>query len=52
MWSWAWQKADRITCIGAQAAFGGTKTMEERYPEAAIALQHLAEIHANKILAF
>lgn len=46
------EKRTGIICIGAQAAFGGTKRWEERYPEAAAALQHLAEIHAQQDPSF
>ena len=37
-----------IKCLGAQAAFSGRKRWEERYPEAAEALQKLAEAHAQQ----
>lgn len=36
-----------ITCLGAQAALGGTKLWEERYPQAADVLWGLAESHAQ-----
>lgn len=41
-----------ITCIGAQAACGGAKRWEERFPEAAASLQQLAEIHAQQDSSF
>ena len=41
-----------ITCKGAQAAFGGAKRWEERFPEAATALQQLAEVHAQQDPSF
>lgn len=37
-----------IICLGAQAAFSGRKRWEEQYPEAAEALRHLAEAHAQQ----
>jgi hypothetical protein len=37
-----------IKCLGAQAAFSGRKRWEERAPEAAEALQKLAEAHAQQ----
>ncbi len=37
-----------ITCVGAQSGFSGAKRWEERYPEAAQALQQLAEAHAQQ----
>jgi hypothetical protein len=42
------EKRTGITCIGAQAAFGGNKSWEERQPEAAAALRQLAETHAQQ----
>ncbi|MBW4637890.1 MAG: transposase [Gloeocapsa sp. UFS-A4-WI-NPMV-4B04] len=41
-----------ITCIGAQAACGGAKRWEERFPEVAVTLQQLAEIHAQQDPSF
>ena len=38
--------------IGAQAACGGTKRWEERFPEAASSLQQIAEIHAQQDSSF
>jgi hypothetical protein len=46
------EKRTAMTCIGAQAAFGGTKRWEERYPEAAACLQQLAEAHAQQDPSF
>jgi hypothetical protein len=37
-----------IICLGAQSAFSGRKRWEEQYPEAAEALRHLAEGHAQQ----
>ena len=37
-----------IRCLGAQSALSGRKRWEERYPEAAEALQKLAEAHAQQ----
>jgi len=42
------EKRTGITCIGAQAAFGGNKNWEERQPKAAAALRQLAETHAQQ----
>lgn len=42
------EKRTGITCVGAQSSFSGTKRWEERYPEAAQALQQLAEAHAQQ----
>lgn len=42
------EKRSGITCIGAQSSMSGTKRWEERYPEAAQALQQLAEAHAQQ----
>lgn len=36
-----------ITCLGAQAAFGGNKLWEDKYPQAAEVLWGLAESHAQ-----
>lgn len=41
-----------ITCIGAQAACGGAKRWEERFPEVAVTLQQLAESHAQQDPSF
>ena len=41
-----------ITWIGAQAAYGGAKRWEERFPEVAVTLQQLAEIHAQQDPSF
>ena len=46
------EKRTGITCIGAQAACGGTKRWEERFPEAATALRQLAEVHAQQDPSF
>lgn len=46
------EKRTGITCIGAQAAFGGAKRWEERFPEAATALRQLAEVHAQQDPSF
>lgn len=46
------EKRTGITCIGAQAACGGTKRWEERFPEAVSSLQQLAEIHAQQDSSF
>jgi hypothetical protein len=35
-------------CLGAPSAFRGRKRWEEQYPEAAEALRHLAEAHAQQ----
>lgn len=37
-----------IVCLGAQSAFGGNKSWEEKQPRAAEALRHLAESHAQQ----
>jgi hypothetical protein len=37
-----------IVCVGGQARFSGNYRWEERYPEAASALQQLAEAHAQQ----
>ncbi len=46
------EKRTGITCIGAQAAFGGNKSWEERYPEAAASLREMAEAHAQQDPSF
>ena len=42
------EKRTGITCMGAQSGFSGTKRWEERQPEAAKGLRHLAESHAQQ----
>ena len=37
-----------ITCVGAQSAYGGAKRWEQKHPEAAAALQSLAEEHCQQ----
>jgi transposase len=37
-----------IICVGAQSGFGGNKRWEERYPDAAAALQELAQEHSQQ----
>jgi len=37
-----------IMCLGAQSAFSGRKRWEELHPQAAEALRHLAEAHAQQ----
>jgi hypothetical protein len=37
-----------ILCVGAQSGYGGAKRWEEKYPEAAAALQQIAEAHAQQ----
>lgn len=37
-----------LVCLGAHAAWSGRKRWEEKYPEAAKALQELAEAHAQQ----
>nr|WP_199755813.1 hypothetical protein [Chroococcidiopsis cubana] len=46
------EKRTGITCIGGQAAFGGNKSWEERYPEAAARLRAIAEAHAQQDPSF
>ncbi len=46
------EKRTGITCIGAQAAFGGSKSWEERYPEAAASLREIASAHAQQDPSF
>jgi len=46
------EKRSGITCIGDQAAFGGNKSWEERYPEAAATLREIAEAHAQQEPSF
>lgn len=46
------EKRTGITCIGAQVAFGGNKSWEERYPEAAASLREIALSHAQQDPSF
>jgi hypothetical protein len=46
------EKRTGITCIGAQAAFGGNKSWQKRYPEAAASLRAIAEAHAQQDPSF
>ena len=46
------EKRTGLTCIGAQTACSGNKSWEERYPEAATALQRIAEVHAQQDPSF
>ena len=46
------EKRTGITCIGAQAACGGNKSWEERFPEAAASLREIAEMHAQQDPSF
>ncbi len=46
------EKRTGITCIGAQAAFGGNKSWEARFPEAAASLREIAEAHAQQEPSF
>lgn len=46
------EKHSGITCIGAQAACGGNKCWEKRYPEAAVSLRKIAESHAQQDPSF
>ena len=41
-----------IICIGAQAALGGAKRWEERFPQAAETLRQIAETHAQQDPSF
>ncbi len=41
-----------IICIGAQAALGGAKRWEERFPQAAETLRQIAEAHAQQDPSF
>nr|WP_206751830.1 hypothetical protein [Chroococcidiopsis cubana] len=41
-----------IICIGAQAAVGGAKRWEERFPQAAETLRQIAEAHAQQDPSF
>ena len=42
------EKRTGMICVGAQSGFGGNKRWEERYPDAAKALQQLAEEYAQQ----
>jgi hypothetical protein len=42
------ERRSGLVCIGAQAGNSGAKRWEEKYPEAAVALQQLAEAHAQQ----
>jgi hypothetical protein len=42
------EKRTGIICLGARSAFSGNKCWEEKQPEAAEALQKLAESHAQQ----
>jgi hypothetical protein len=42
------EKRTGIICVGAQSGFGGNKRWEELYPDAAAALQELAEEHSQQ----
>jgi Rhodopirellula transposase DDE domain len=42
------EKRTGIICLGAQSAFAGSQRWEERYPEAATVLRHVAEAHAQQ----
>ena len=42
------EKRTGIVCLGARSAFSGNKCWEEKQPEAAKALQQLAESHAQQ----
>jgi len=46
------EKRTGIRCVGSQSGFGGNKRWEERHPEAAEALQALAEAHAQQDPSF
>ena len=46
------EKRTGITGIGAQAAFGGNKSWEERYSKAAASLREMAETHAQQDPSF
>lgn len=41
-----------IICIGAQAALGGAKRWEERFPQAAETLRQIASAHAQQTPVF
>jgi hypothetical protein len=42
------ERRSGIICRGAQSAFSGRKRWEEQHPQAAQALRHLAEAHAQQ----
>ena len=42
------ERRSGIICLGAQSAFSGRKRWEEQHPQAAQALRHLAEAHAQQ----
>lgn len=42
------EKRTGMICVGAQSGYGGVKRWEEKYPEAAAVLRHLAESHAQQ----
>jgi hypothetical protein len=42
------EKRTGIVCIGLQSAKSGTKRWEDKHPEVAVALQQLAEAHAQQ----
>ncbi|MEH1899455.1 MAG: transposase [Nostoc sp.] len=42
------EKRTGITCVGLQSTFSGAKLWEEKQPEAALSLLHLAESHAQQ----
>jgi hypothetical protein len=42
------EKRTGITCVGLQPTFSGAKRWEEKQPEAALSLLHLAESHAQQ----
>lgn len=42
------ERRSGLVCVGAQASYSGTKRWEDRQPEVAVALQQLAEAHAQQ----
>jgi hypothetical protein len=46
------ERRSGIICRGAQSAFSGRKRWEEQHPQAAQALRHLAEAHAQQAPTF
>jgi hypothetical protein len=46
------EKRTGMICMGAQSGFGGNKRWEVRYPEAAKALQQLAQEHSQQDPSF
>lgn len=46
------EKRSGVICLGAQEAFCGNKTWEEKHPEVATALRDLAESHAQQDPSF